>query len=434
MSAILKKRAPLALAVALAIFCAASPLAERRETHAASSSVDKVVMAGDPAPGGGTFTDFNGAVSLSDGGQVAFRATLSTGSTGIFLASPATSGYAISKVVATGDANPAGGTFSSGFSSPSLNSAGQVAFSGRASGQPESIFLASPMDAGFSVSVVASTGVGGNPQTPSLNDAGAVVFFDHNGCCNQESLFVAQPHLSGFNIVQVIGTGTFETPVSLNNSNHVAFAGCVQFCGAPLAIYSDASIVVQGNGYSIDKYPGVFAPASLNDANLVAFRGCLWPCPNLGLLVASPTTSGFSFETVISYGDSAPSGGTFSSTGLSAESLNNAGQVAFDAYVSDAPGNGIFLASPTSAGFQIDQVVVAGDLMPGGEALARVASPSLNATGQLAFWGCVSDCGTATHGIFLASPDSPTPTATSTETPTPTTPDTPEPSPTPTPT
>ena len=122
MSAILKKRAPLALAVALAIFCAASPLAERRETHAASSSVDKVVMAGDPAPGGGTFTDFNGAVSLSDGGQVAFRATLSTGSTGIFVVSSTASGYATSKVAMTGDANPAGGTFSSEFSSPSLNS------------------------------------------------------------------------------------------------------------------------------------------------------------------------------------------------------------------------------------------------------------------------------------------------------------------------
>src|SRR5437899_3228572 len=139
----------------------------------------------------------------------------------------------------------------------------------------------------------------------------------------------AEPYLSGQPVVQVVGPGTFETPVSLNNSNHVAFAGCVQFCGAPLNIYSDASIVVKGNDYSVDKWPGVFAPASLNDANSVAFRGCLWPCPTLGLLVASPTTSGFSFETVISYGDSAPSGGTFSSTGLSAESLNNAGQVAF---------------------------------------------------------------------------------------------------------
>src|SRR5438132_9495734 len=197
MSAILKKRAPLALAVALAIFCAASPLAERRETHAASSSVDKVVMAGDPAPGGGTFTDFDAAVSLSDGGQVAFRATLSTGSTGIFVASSTASGYATSKVAMTGDTNPAGGTFSS-FSSPSLNSAGQVAFSGRASSQPESIFLASP---GGAVSVVAGTGGGVNPQTPSLNNGGAVAFIAPSqiNCC-QQGLFIATPAPSGFRV------------------------------------------------------------------------------------------------------------------------------------------------------------------------------------------------------------------------------------------
>src|SRR5439155_21344294 len=88
---------------------------------AAASLVETVVSAGDPAPGGGTFTDFDAAVSLSDGGQVAFRATLSTGSTGIFVASSIASGYATSKVAMTGDANPAGGTFSSEFASPSVN-------------------------------------------------------------------------------------------------------------------------------------------------------------------------------------------------------------------------------------------------------------------------------------------------------------------------
>src|SRR5437899_118788 len=219
---------------------------------AAASLVETVVSAGGPAPGGGTFTDFDAAVSLSDGGQVAFLATLSTGSTGIFVASSTASGYATSKVAMTGDTNPAGGTFSS-FSSPSLNSAGQVAFSGRASSQPESIFLASP---GGAVSVVAGTGGGVNPQTPSLNNGGAVAFIAPSqiNCC-QQGLFIATPAPSGFRVVEIAEFDEIQTPVSLNDSNQVAFEACNAVCpagaGSSWRTYLQpcCGMVLQGNDY-----------------------------------------------------------------------------------------------------------------------------------------------------------------------------------------
>src|SRR5439155_7893930 len=187
MSAILKKRAPLALAVALAIFCAASPLAERRDAHAVSSVVGKVVVAGDPAPGGGTFTGFscsacyNGVahVGLNDTGQVAFRATVSTGSIGIFTATPGPGGFVLEKIAAASDPKPAGGAFSD-FSSPSINASGEVAFG--AMGGVRGIFAASRGPSGFEISKVAATydssPIGGIfvgfytiDQTPAVNAA-----------------------------------------------------------------------------------------------------------------------------------------------------------------------------------------------------------------------------------------------------------------------
>ena len=132
----------------------------------ASATVQKVVAVGDAAPGGGTFDNFDCpgcsgrvAFGLNDSSEVAFLATLSTGAKGVFVASPGSSGFTVRKVAVTGDPNPAGGTFTA-FSAPSINSTGEVAFAGK--GSEQGIFVASPTEAGFSITKVAAT----NDPTP----------------------------------------------------------------------------------------------------------------------------------------------------------------------------------------------------------------------------------------------------------------------------
>src|SRR2546425_2883958 len=137
-------RAP--TAVAVVAFLAGIPAAISGVS--AQSTVRAVALAGDPAPGGGSFEHF-GVESLpivapaNTKGQVAFFATMlrSTASEAFFLASQ---GRAV-RVVAEGDPVPGGGVFS-GFGRhpiPALNERGDVAFAAAVVGgrTVEGIFL-----------------------------------------------------------------------------------------------------------------------------------------------------------------------------------------------------------------------------------------------------------------------------------------------------
>src|SRR2546425_11185630 len=105
----------------------------------AQPSIRAVAVAGDPAPGGGTFEPF-GVESLpvvtpaNTKGQVAFFATLlrATSSEAFFLASESRT----VRVVTEGDPVPGGGAFS-GFGRhpiPALNERGDVAFAAAVTG------------------------------------------------------------------------------------------------------------------------------------------------------------------------------------------------------------------------------------------------------------------------------------------------------------
>jgi len=98
-----------------------------------ASTIRQVAVAGQAAPGGGSFEHFSiewlpVVAPVNDRGQVAFFATLlrSAASEGIFLAS----GSSITKIAVDGDRAPGGGTLS-GFGKhpiPALNAHGSVAF------------------------------------------------------------------------------------------------------------------------------------------------------------------------------------------------------------------------------------------------------------------------------------------------------------------
>jgi hypothetical protein len=84
--------------------------------------ISKVAANGDPAPGGGSLRNLR-FPALNDGGQVVFASNF-PGGRGVFLSTSGT----ITRLVRNGDPAPGGGTFSTAFTSLSLNANGIAAF------------------------------------------------------------------------------------------------------------------------------------------------------------------------------------------------------------------------------------------------------------------------------------------------------------------
>ncbi len=147
-----------------------------------SGAISTIAKKGDSAPGvtGATFASFGNAL-INSVGQVAFSATTSTSVTGIWVV---TVGSSPSKVVVAGDAAPGGGTFASfpAVTPSGFNAAGGVAFFATVSGGSGGLFLGTTS----SVQAVATTGAaapsGGNYAFTSasedvrLNDFSDILF------------------------------------------------------------------------------------------------------------------------------------------------------------------------------------------------------------------------------------------------------------------
>lgn len=140
-----------------------------------------LVLEGEPAPGtgGGSFSGFLGEVATNAAGEVAFYASVAGGSAteGIFR----DSGSGTTAVAVSGDPAPGGGSFTSFEGLPSLNASGEVAFTGDVAGVPgDGIFV----ESGGSLTAVARVGdsapgtTGAYEQllSPDLNDSGDVAF------------------------------------------------------------------------------------------------------------------------------------------------------------------------------------------------------------------------------------------------------------------
>src|SRR2546422_2629320 len=151
-------------------------------------AIRRVVVSGQPAPGGGAFDRFSVeslpiVAPINGKGQVAFFATVLRGRAGegFFLAT----GKQIAKVAAEGDPAPGGGVFS-GFGRhpiPALNEAGELAFAAAISGARavEGIFVASPrrvravaLAGGAALGIPSGTLASVDP--PAINDRGDVAF------------------------------------------------------------------------------------------------------------------------------------------------------------------------------------------------------------------------------------------------------------------
>src|SRR5439155_1733447 len=155
-----------------------------RSVAAESWILQRVVVAGQPAPGGGVFERFSIEVlpvvaPVNSHGHVAFFATILRGRTseGYFRAT----GRRIDTIAAQGDPAPAGGAFA-GFGVPALNAAGAVAFAAVVEGRavPGGVFVASAGRVRMLVGAGDETPIGGIfakfSERVALNGAGAVAF------------------------------------------------------------------------------------------------------------------------------------------------------------------------------------------------------------------------------------------------------------------
>jgi hypothetical protein len=384
-----------------------------------------VAVAGQPAPGGGTFEHFGiesqpVVVPMNARGQVAFFATVLRGraSEGFFLASAGR----ITRVVAEGDAAPGGGAFS-GFGRhpvPSLNGAGDVAFAAAVTGgrTVEGVFVS----AGGKVRAVAVAG-GAAPgvsaatfaslDAPALSDRGDVAFLVtlRRGRETVEAIYLAR----GGQLRKVVAQGdpapaggtfaAFSVP-ALNGKGAVAFSAVVEGRAVPGGVF-----VVEGERLRMlvgagDETAGggMFAKfsdrVSINDAGAVAFNAVLAHGPLAGGLFV---VDGGAPRRVVALGDGAPDGGRFSHFGLW-PTLTASGDLAFAASVDGGPTPvAVFITSRSGTA----RVAGVGDPLPAGGRLASFGLYPVGTAGPnggVTFATAPTATGEGTEGVYVLPP------------------------------
>src|SRR5437867_9883420 len=317
---------------------ARAPPTTRRSVAAESRILQRVVVAGQPAPGGGVFERFSIEVlpvvaPVNSHGHVAFFATILRGRTseGYFRAT----GRRIDTIAAQGDAAPGGGTFS-GFGRhpiPALNEAGDVAFEAAVSGGKtvEGIFattgrrLRAVAVVGGAAPGIAS-GTFANLDAPALNDRGDVAFLAtvRRGRETVEAIYLS----SGATLSKIVAQGDpapaggafagFGVP-ALNAAGAVAFAAVVEGRAVPGGVFVASAGRIRMLVGAGDETPigGIFAKFServaLNGAGAVAFTAALKEAP---IAQAVFVVEGGRPRKVVAIGDAAPGGGVFSHFGL----------------------------------------------------------------------------------------------------------------------
>jgi len=302
-------------------------------------------------------------------------------------------------------------------SSALVNNAGQVAFNGDGAlflnSNGTTMLVAAPGDPAPGGGYLTSVGLS------SLNAQGQIAFVGYRyplgGIYLADGKAIRQLVASGD---PAPGGGQFFSfsLVSLNASGQAAFIAST-FDRQGLFLLSDGSIApVALEGQPApggDAFRYVYA-AALNGAGQIAFTAGLNPT-GLGLFLY---TDG-SIVRIVRDGDPAPAGGTFDQLpapvntperrafetdlsggatygSVSALSINDQGQIAFAASTVPADRGGIFLFSDGQLTREVGEL----DPAPGGGFLYGLSSPSLNATGQIAFYASLPGPGT---GVFLLS-------------------------------
>lgn len=322
-------------------------------------------------------------------------------------------------VALSGTATPAGGTYTTFFSTATLNNAGQVAFmNGPASGTlNQNLFAGAP----GSVVAVALNGaaapsglfgaVNTTLTTPPINGSGNVAFgATLTGTTPTRGVFVGASSLQAVALQGEAspagGTyNVFTTPIALNNAGKVAFASTLTgasgatglFIGTPGSLQTAA--ILGGTTPAGGVYSTAITAPALNNAGQVAFISL--NNTSQGIFAGAPG----SIQTVMLQGAAAPGtgGGTYNTPSTNF-SYNNAGQVAFSSGVALpdlTTTTGVFAGAPGSVGL----VALRGAPAPGGGNYGGFGGTfGITDAGQVAFSSNTMTGGPSTSGIFLGSP------------------------------
>jgi hypothetical protein len=330
-------------------------LTSRQEAHAGlyvriNERISTLATSGQAAPTGGAFRVFNDVV-LSDRDTVLFlgRTTDRVAHQGLYLARNGT----VVPVVATGQPAPGGGEFTD-FANPTINARDVVAFVGRiGQGGREGIFTSSE---GSIVPVALSgqpTPLGGTFQffvdgSPAQNDRGEIAFV------------AAVAPRGTFGIFVLVG----GRPVPVVTTEDEAPAG-----GA----FTEFGSLMLSNPGTVG-FVGRTSRSSVREGLYVSGRATLVTLAQQGQAVAGEVL-----------------------TAIATSAMNDQESVVFELATPDPIPRAIFLA--TRAGVRI--VVRARDRAPSGRGFIAFGSPAINARGQIAF---VAETDDQQHGIYLMTP------------------------------
>ncbi len=362
---------PLAFVLMLFATLTAAPPAAAQTGYAYRA----IAFVGDPVPGGGIFVnDFEPV--LNNMGDVAFTADLSDDGEGIFLVRDG----GLTEVVRHGQAAPGGGVFSvAQLGNIGLNSRGDLGFAFSL----EPLKLSPPLYNGGVYRFSAARPVLQAVMTPGVTKAPS------------GDTFVGTDFNTGLN-----GRGDLVFVGSVNTASGVTrgvYVGNETGAITPVAIHGDA---VPGGGTLRE----AVSPA-INDAGDVAFGGTLSTDSSGAFQVFVRRASTGRLEQITAAGRAAPGGGVF--TESLGHHINDRGDVLLLGFVDVGAGTSIAELFLSSRG-ELTRIVGPGDSMPGGGRIAFLGAAlaigpsqfSLNNRGDIAFNATLDD---GDEGLYVMS-------------------------------
>jgi hypothetical protein len=426
---------------------------------------EKIATLGDPAPGGGVFTQDFEPLGFNNRGEIAFVSEVSA-DTSLRGSSPESTGEAVFlfrrelpplSLARPGQPAPGGGVFQSVcLGRTSLNDSGEVAF-GFALNPPDppelkgfvrgGLYRYSPGDQKLSVLVVPGVtpapGFGVFESIgwhAGLNNSSEIVFAGvirtTAGLSSTKGLgqgiFVAN-HNGQFSKVvapgdRAPGEGVFDFAVnpSINDRGDVVFSGhlageeCINLingpaCGESIYFKSAASgrlvsIAHQGEQTPISGISYRYAwSATLNNSGDLMFMGELPPPSGVRAARGAFLYSRGATTTIAAPGDIMPDGRKIVTVNPSqasgSHSLNNHGDAIFNAALEDG-GSGLYVYSRGLSHL----IAETGRVIPGIGAISSVSNvgQNLNDNGQILFQATMTD---GKNVLLLATPEPPPPQA-----------------------
>jgi hypothetical protein len=377
--------------------------------YADGTNIVPLVGVNDASPAGGRFTSV-GLGTVNDGDVWTFRATLSTGASGVFRTDTSPIVPRTQAVVLAGDGTPVGGTFRDFPTSlaPTISTSGTIAFRATLRGVAfgAGVFLAPA--AGGIVKVVAAgegTAVG---QLTRLRDP---------AIADDLSVLVPASLAGGGSGLFVVRNG-MVTPLARLGDPTTVGSG-YRFSGASVrGRAEDAAFLGQREGVFVaDASSGIDALAVLGDPTPLGGTYADFDQPSAGpgerivfradihggrAKEAYFVTGRHGLEALVSSGEAASRCGKFvdfSSGALDGSSHASVGRggIAFYAEVGgSSPANGVFMKGMR----RVRALACQGDRAPGGGRFAAFGSPSAAPGARIAFVAALNDT-SAGQGLFL---------------------------------